>query len=336
MLELTVDNALDFCRQRGWIGAEPARAELLSGGVSNAVLRIESGGQLFVLKQSRPQLRTRDAWFSDIRRIWREMEVMTALAPHLPAGVVPQVLHHDREHFAFLMSHAPREAQVWKEQLLAGEVRRELAVRAGTVLGMLHEVSASRPEFRTLFLDRTVFEQLRVEPFYLRVQERRPEVAEAVAPWIEELRTRDEALCHGDFSPKNILAHGNDFMLVDYETAHRGDPSMDLGFFLSHLLLKACRDAERRGAIFDLTRGFWQGYGQEIRFRSLSELQARGSAHLGVCLLARIDGTSPVHYLPQESRREAVRCLARSLLLRPPADWETVLERAEDEFGRVP
>src|SRR5262249_1745296 len=149
---------------------------------------------------------TRDAWFSDIRRIWREMEVMQALAPHLPAGVVPRVLHHDRDHFAFLMSHAPREARVWKEQLLAGEIRRELAVRAGSVLGILHECSASRPEFRTSFLDRGVFEQLRVEPFYLRVQERRPEVARAIAPWIEELRTRDEALCHGDFSPKNILA----------------------------------------------------------------------------------------------------------------------------------
>jgi 5-methylthioribose kinase len=333
MLELTADNALDFCRHRGWIGAGPARAELLSGGVSNAVLRIESGAGLFVLKQSRPQLRTRDAWFSDIRRIWREMEVMQALAPHLPAGVVPQVLHHDREHFAFLMSHAPRGAEVWKEQLLAGEVHTDLASRAGTILGILHEVSSSRPEFQTAFLDRTVFEQLRVEPFYLRVQERRPEVAEAIAPWIEELRTRSEALCHGDFSPKNILAHGSDFTLVDYETAHRGDPSMDLGFFLSHLLLKACRDAVRRSAIFDLTRAFWQGYRQQVRFRPVGELETRGIAHLGVCLLARIDGTSPVNYLPEEPRREGVRRLARGLLLQPPADWEGVLERAEVEYG---
>jgi hypothetical protein len=48
-----------------------------------------------------------------------------------------------------------------------------------------------------------------------------------------------------------------------------------------------------------------------------------------VCLLARIDGTSPVEYLPEESRRDAVRRLGRGLLLRPPADWEDVLARCE-------
>src|SRR5499427_7748206 len=103
MLELTADNALDYLRQRGWI-AGPARIEPLGGGVSNAVLRVETPEQLFVLKQSRPQLRTRDAWFSDLDRVYREQEVMQALAPLLPAAVVPEVLFTDRENYVFVMS----------------------------------------------------------------------------------------------------------------------------------------------------------------------------------------------------------------------------------------
>ena len=92
MIELTTDNAIDYLRSRGWIAPGPARVELLSGGVSNAVLRVETPQRLMVLKQSCPQLRTRDAWFSDLDRVYREQEVMQLLHPLLPQ-VVPEVLH---------------------------------------------------------------------------------------------------------------------------------------------------------------------------------------------------------------------------------------------------
>ena len=112
MLEITPDNALDYLRSLGHLGPGPARVEALGWGVSNVVLRVETGGRLFVLKQSRPQLRTRDAWFSDLDRVYRELEVMQTLGPLLPAGVVPEVLFVDRPNYAFAMSHAPLEARV--------------------------------------------------------------------------------------------------------------------------------------------------------------------------------------------------------------------------------
>ena len=157
----------------------------------------------------------------------------------------------------------------------------------------------------------TVFVQLRVDPFYRRVQERRPEVAAAVAGLIDRCCPCKEALCHGDYSPKNILTHDAGFTLVDYETAHLGDPTMDLGFFLSHLMLKAAKQPAIRGRYFELTRAFWRGYAGGGAFRPLAELEARGIEHFAVCALARIDGTSPVDYLPEEPKREAVRRLGR-------------------------
>jgi 5-methylthioribose kinase len=333
MLELTAANALDYLRRRGWIGSGPASVEPLGGGVSNAVLRVRAPGRVFVLKQSRPQLRTRDAWFSDLERVYREQEVMEALGPLLPAGTVPEVLFSDRPDYVFAMSHAPEGARVWKEQLLAGEVDLERGRQAGRVLGRLHEGTARDPRLVERFADRAVFVQLRVDPFYRRIQERRPEVAAAVGPLVEGLLGAREALCHGDYSPKNILTHEHGFMLVDYETAHLGDPAMDLGFFLSHLLLKAVRRSPDRRRYFELTRAFWQGYGAEVTFRSVEELQERGTAHCGVCLLARIDGTSPVDYLPEEDRRAAVRRLGRRLLLERPRRWPEVLDMAEAELA---
>jgi 5-methylthioribose kinase len=111
MLELTDYNLLDYLREHGWIGPEPAHAELLGGGVSNAVLRVETPQQAFVVKQSRPQLRTRDAWFSDLDRVYREQEVMQALHPALP-DTVPRILFVDRANYVFAMSAAPASIRV--------------------------------------------------------------------------------------------------------------------------------------------------------------------------------------------------------------------------------
>ena len=69
-------------------------------------------------------------------------------------------------------------------------------------------------------------------------------------------------------------------------------------------------------------RSCWAGYRQAVSFCPYADLERRGVRHLGVCLLARIDGTSPVDYLPEEEKRERVRRLARSILLDGIASFE--------------
>ncbi len=323
MFDITPNNAESYLRSRGCAGPGAVQIEPLSGGVSNIVLRVETGGERFILKQSRTQLRTRDAWFSDLERIYREQEVMEALVDVLPPLTVPRVLFVDRENFVFAMSHAPPSV-VWKESLLAGQVDPAMGEKTGQVLGRMHAFSAQNAAQFEVFRDRKVFDQLRIDPFYRRVQERRPEVAAALQPLIDGMLTISEALCHGDYTPKNILVHDQGFMLVDYETAHFGDPAMDLGLFLAHLFLKAVRRPALQAEYFDLIGKFWRCYLHERCSgagpsaeapNSLKDLEGRGVAHWGACLLARIDGTSPVDYLPEEPKRGLVRQLARAILL---------------------
>lgn len=314
---------MDYLRQAGRLHG-PGRVEALSGGVSNIVLRVVTDDGAYVLKQSCPQLRTRDAWFSDLDRVYREQEVMEALFPVLPPLTVPQILFVDRPNYIFAMSHAPEEARVWKQELLAGHVDVALGAHVGRVLGTMHEASAvNRARFEP-FRDSTVFVQLRIEPFYRRIQERRPEVAQPVGVLVEEMLSRREALCHGDYTPKNMLLHSRGFMLVDYETAYLGDPAMDLGLCLAHLVLKAHRRPDQAGAYRELLRGFWHAYRAAAPAAQHPERETRAMAHLGACLLARIDGTSPVDYLPEEAKRGAVRDLGRRLLLDKIASWTGV------------
>ncbi|MGH7174400.1 MAG: hypothetical protein ACRELG_29385 [Gemmataceae bacterium] len=60
-------------------------------------------------------------------------------------------------------------------------------------------------------------------------------------------------------------------------------------------------------------------------------MRRRGIEHCGVCLLARIDGTSPVEYLAEEDKREAVRRLGCAMLRERPRQWEEVMARAEED-----
>jgi aminoglycoside phosphotransferase (APT) family kinase protein len=335
MLEITPENAEAFLRERSWICPGPVQIEALSWGVSNAVLRVTTSTGPMIVKQSRPQLRTRAPWFSDLNRVFRELEVMQTLEPFLPDGTVPKVLQVDRENYAFAMSHAPLESRVWKEDLLSGQVDQFVGERAGMILGRIHEVTARNHDLVKAFEDSTVFVQLRVDPFYRSIQKRWPDLANVIEPIIAGLLTTRQALCHGDYSPKNILVHAKGFTLVDYETAYFGDPAMDLGFFLSHLLLKAVYRPHRRSDYFDLTRSFWAGYSREETFAPLLELQNRTMGHLAVCALARIDGTSPMDYLNQEVQRVTVRRWCRWLLINPSTSWQALLNHLELELARL-
>lgn len=328
MLELTPTSAEAYLRERNRIPPGAVHITELADGVSNAVLRVETSNGKFVVKQSRPQLRTHAAWFSDISRIWRERDAMQLLRPLLPAGVVPAVLWSDQENFAFAMSHAPEPFRNWRTVLLSGEVDLALGEAAGRLLGAIHDQTARRIEALMPFSDRTVFEQLRVEPFYLRVQKRRPDVADEIDPLVQRCRNIRLGMCHGDFSPKNLLLHSGGFTLVDYETCHFGDVTFDLGFFLSHLMLKSVHISRSRNAFHDLTRSFWRGYSETVKFAAINELVNAGIGHLGGCLLARVDGASPAPYLTDDSQREIVRRTARRILRERPATWDQLLELA--------
>src|SRR5262249_43261663 len=211
MFELSAANADSYLRKHRRVAPGPVRVAELADGVSNVVLRVDTADGKFVLKQSRTQLRTKDAWFSDIARIWRERDAILLLRPLLPGGVVPEVLWSDNENYAFAMSHAPEPFRNWRTVLLGGEVDLALGELAGRLLGTIHEQTARNLERLKPFADRTVFEQLRVEPFYIRICERLPDVAGAVAPLIERCRTQRLGICHGDFSPKNLLLHADGF-----------------------------------------------------------------------------------------------------------------------------
>lgn len=334
MLEIDPNNALAYLHDQGWLDRRiAARVELLAWGVSNAVLRVTPElGEAFVIKQSRAQLRTKNPWFSRLDRIWREIDVMRLLQPLLPEGVIPRVLFEDRGDYAFAMQAAPAEHVVWKQLLLDGHADICVAGTLGKYLAAIHRQTAQRPDLQSRFGDTQVFAELRVDPFYRRMAQVSREAAPHIERLIAEMFATAVCLVHADFSPKNVLIAGERIVLVDFETGHYGDPAFDLGFFLSHLLLKSVRHADRFAEYTALTDEFWRTYLAGIsELAHLSpfaphEIIRRSTGHLAGCMWARIDATSKIDYLA-EAQQPAVRKFCQSLFFDPPPDWSGVIER---------
>ena len=117
---------------------------------------------------------------------------------------------------------------------------------------------------------RRLFDELRLDPYYRTIARAHPEIAPRIAALIAamDVPPDERTLVLGDFSPKNILVHSEGLLLLDFECAHGGDATFDLGFFLSHLILKtihmakAAPSVERR--FVDLTLRFWESYLERI------------------------------------------------------------------------
>jgi 5-methylthioribose kinase len=320
---LTTNTALPYLAARGY-DLSTLRATELAGGVSNIVLLVEHASGRFVLKQALPQLRVQLEWFSDIRRIYTECAGLRAVAPMLPPGSVPEVLFEDRPNYLFAMTAAEPGAEPWKAKLLRGECDTRVARAVASMLGTMIRHSWGSEMLARTFEDITIFDELRLDPYYGRLASMYPDLRAHFEELIAGCRTRRVSLVHGDWSPKNILVADGRPIAIDFEVMHFGDPSFDAAFLLNHLLLKTfCGIADAPL----MARAFWEALMPELPLPLTTWFEQATIAHLGGLLLARIDGKSPAEYIKDEALKMRIRAFARELIVAPPRTVGQVWER---------
>lgn len=323
---------LDSPQAKAWIAArlaaDPATLQVqsLGGGVSNHVLLVETPTLRCVFKQALGRLRVEQEWLCRQDRIYRECAILRDLAPCLPPGSSPAVVLEDQSNFTFAMQAAPADAQPWKTELLAGEVRQEHAARAGRLLGAWIAESARHPEWPSRYGDQTVFDELRLDPYYRSTAARHPDLSAHFTSLIEECAARRVALVHGDFSPKNLLVTPGSMLVIDWEVVHWGDPAFDAAFLTNHLLLKAFHRPAQWRDYARAAAAFWSAL-TPLLPQDYPWFLSAALRHLGCLLLARVDGKSPAEYLTA-ANKPAVRDAARGLILHPPATVAEAFERA--------
>jgi 5-methylthioribose kinase len=322
--EIRLDTAQQWLAAHGY-SAPNLRLEELGGGVSNVVILASSGQFRLVLKQSLGKLRVTEEWCSDRNRIFREADAMRRLSPRLTAGHVPRLLFADADDFAIAMEAAPPNAEMWKTLLFRGEFVDLHAHSAGAMLGQTIASTWNDENARRIFGDQTVFDQLRIDPYYRFTARRHPDRADYYHALIARSAARAVSLVHGDWSPKNLLASGPDLWAIDWEVVHFGDPSFDAGFLLNHLVLKSIALPQWRAGFAALARVFFEALRENLPPEA-SWIEQGALEHLPALLLARVDGKSPAEYLDGAARDRA-RLIARDMMLHPPTAVEVVFDK---------
>ncbi len=312
MFPLTEENAPAYLRQANWPDSLPTSIRSLGGGVSNTVLLAEGPSGRFVLKQALEKLRV------EADCTLREADALQAIAPILPPGAVPRVQFIDRANCIYAMEAAPPSSPDWKAELLAGRIDPALAAAAGRTLGAIIRATWQQPEWQQRFGDQTVFDELRLDPYYRYTAARHPAFAAHFHSLIAACAERRVSLVHGDWSPKNLLVTPPGVMAIDFEVVHFGDPCFDTGFLLCHLLLKSIHMPARQAALHSCAEAFWSAldFHEPWAFHGTV-------AHLAGLLLARADGKSPAEYL-SPAGKDATRRLAATLIQSPPTSIEKI------------
>lgn len=334
MFEVDASNVLEYFAESGraqWeqLGLDAdtlaqSTARELAWGVSNIVIRVDTPIRSFVVKQSREQLRTKIDWFSQLDRIWREVDVLRTLESLLPVGAVPRVLSEDRNNYLFTMEAVDADHRVWKADLLDGHFDSSITNTLAKRLATIHRGTTGQSAIAEKLGDQTVFGELRLDPFYRYVAETCPQFTTPLNSLIARTAQRKDCLVLADFSPKNILLTSGGPIIVDFETGHYGDPGFDIGFFLSHLLLKTVMHHAQRSAAIAPAKCFWSGYQSELSTEPTPAwlvaeqrnptFERQAVEHLAACMLARVAGKSRVDYLKESWQAGFVRAFCHELL----------------------
>jgi aminoglycoside phosphotransferase (APT) family kinase protein len=323
---------IPYLRSRGLIdpGDIPGICPL-AGGVSSRTVLVEPSGQPpFVLKQALAKLRVAADWFSSPHRIHREAQGMRSLQHLAPAGTITEFRFEDFSEHIIAMAMVPRPHRTWKELLLSEPPVTRHFEDFAAILGQIHARSRGDRSLAHIFGDRIDFESLRIEPYYRYSAARLPEARSFLESLIKDTLDQRLALVHGDYSPKNILVHGNRLVLVDHEVIHFGDPAFDVGFSLTHLLAKALHCERFRREFLASARLYIRQYLQYVRGDGFDEgFEARACRHTVACLLARVDGRSPFEYLT-DTERKLQRSAALKLMANMPANLSDLILHFEE------
>jgi 5-methylthioribose kinase len=307
---LTADTVLAYLIEKKIISAsDQAEVEVLTGGVSNVVLAITTRNQKMVLKQALAELMVAQRWEADQRRAIVEANAI-ALFHKLSPDQVPNLVFLDPERFILILDRVPVGSTVWKSDLLDGVINPDIAEVLGTTLAQWHNFGEKDKEARLQFMEDSLFEQLRIDPFYRFVAAKNEALKPVISKLINELEGDKTTIVHGDFSPKNIMVGMDDQVyILDFEVTHVGNPVFDLAFLLAHLLCKKFRTDEplEEKLLGASAERFINAY-EVIR-----PIDSSLSLHTALIALARVEGKSPVNYL-DSSKQSALVSYTKDIL----------------------
>ena len=295
-----------------------ARFDVLTGGVSSDIWRVEADGRVYCVKRALAKLKVAADWFAPVERNLYEV-AWYQIANDVVTGSAPHILAHDESAMLCAMQYLePETHKLWKNELRNGRADQAMATQAGERLGRIHSGTAGQAEIFARFPRSDIFQAIRLEPYLDATATNHPDLKQQLFSLSRRTADTRLAMIHGDVSPKNILLGPNGPVFLDAECACIGDPAFDIAFCLNHFLLKCLWVPGAREEFLACFKAMATAYLQQVTWEASDELEARAASLLPALFLARVDGKSPVEYVTDEIDKTKVRHCARRLLITPP------------------
>ncbi len=307
--------------------------EMLTGGVSSDIWKVESGGRVYCVKRALSKLKVEADWFAPIERNLYEV-AWYRIANRMVPGSAPKVLAHDRQSMLCVMEYLePQNYTLWKSELRDGNADKKVAAQAGRRLGQIHSRAIGLSDIKQRFPRADIFQAIRLEPYLEATAARHPDLYSQLFSLSGRTADTQVTMIHGDVSPKNTLLGPKGPVFLDAECACIGDPAFDIAFCLNHFLLKCLWNPLATGAFLVCFREMSSAYLNEVDWEPAAQVESRAASLLPGLFLARVDGKSPVEYITEEGDKDKVRRCARSLLFNPPRQLNTVANAWRTELS---
>jgi aminoglycoside phosphotransferase (APT) family kinase protein len=325
---------MDALRRMGLLAAGgTASGEVLTGGVSSDIWRIDLPSGPVCVKRALAKLRVAADWQAPVDRNIFEARWMRRANAAVP-GAAPALLGQDAASGSLAMQFlSPADHPLWKNQLRDGVADPAFAAAVADRLVRIHATTAADPGVAADFPTDAMFRAIRLEPYLLATARAHPEVAPQLEALVATTQANKRALVHGDVSPKNILAGPDGPVFLDAECAWWGDPAFDLAFCLNHMLLKCLWTPCARDGFLACFDAMVVAYRAGVTWEAADAVEVRVAQLLPGLFLARVDGKSPVEYITNEADKDRVRRVARALLIAPPRRLDAVRQAWSRELA---
>lgn len=294
----------------------------IGDGFKNQIYIATTARQRLLVKQAHSKAQIKERWWLDRKRVLTEKSCIDVLVNLLPPVTIPTSILEDRTDFILVTSAPARDAVVWEDELAVGRIDLQIASQTGEWLASVHNQTHKMREIKTMFNDLKAFEQLRIQPLYEQTATAFPEIQKAIEHQAKELMKPGRCLVFGDVRPRNVYINNGQVYLVDFATAHCGNPSFDLAFYAADMCLKAMLNHPQKAAYLEAINVFWLAYFRIADYARKAEVERAAVRDFGCLLLAQVAGRSPV-YEADEAFRDLAYRVAQSLLF-------TELEKIED------
>lgn len=183
---------------------------------------------------------------TDIRHELKALRICTQVAPEF----FPQIIASQVSNGLLLTSSVMVHEQRFLPQFLNSQLTPDAFRRCGSSLRRIHDQLQTVPYSIREDDDEEYYQN---NLLYRIGYHNHPTLNKV----IEKLKTEPRQLIHGDLSPKNLGFAGNQLLICDLDTMHRGNRSFDIGFFLGHVLVHAL---ESPLPLVACIRSFLSGY----------------------------------------------------------------------------